>query len=67
MGDNAHVRGIKDYIVAAHKSGACTKYGGHVPKEKMGRNGKGVAYIAKMNAVGLKRFAENYRRVFGHD
>jgi len=67
VADNAQVAGIKDYIVKAHKAGACGKYGGHVPREKMGRNGKGVAYIAKMGPAGLRRFRRNYRRIFGHD
>ena len=67
MADNAQVRALKDYIVAAHKAGACGKYGEHVPREQMGRNGKGVAYIAKMDAAGLRRYARNYRRIFGHD
>jgi len=60
MGDNAQVKAIKSYIVAAHKAGACEKYGGHVPKEKMGRNGKGVAYIGKMTPEGGRRFRQNF-------
>ena len=67
MSDNAHVRAVKDYIVKAHKAGACGPDGEHIPREQMGRNGKGVAYIAKMDAAGRRQYARNYRRIFGHD
>ena len=67
MADNAQVRAVKDYIVKAHKAGACGKNGEHVPREQMGRVGKGVAYIAKMNAAERRLYARNYRRIFGHD
>ena len=67
MADNAQVRGLKDYIVAAHKAGACGKDGEHIPREQMGRNGKGVAYIGVMTAEGRRRYRRNFRRIFGHD
>lgn len=67
VADNAQVRAVKDLIVKAHKAGACGKNGEHVPREKMGRNGKGTAYIGKMDAAGLRQYARNYRRIFKHD
>ena len=36
MADNAQVRSIKDFIVKAHKAGACGKDGEQVPREKPG-------------------------------
>ena len=65
VADNAQVKSIKDYIVKAHKAGACGKDGEHVPREKMGRNGKGVAYVGVI--LDRARYARNYRRAFGHD
>ena len=66
MADNAQVRGLKEYIVKAHRAGACGKYGEHVPREKMGRNGKGVAYIGTMTPEGRRRFRRQHQRIFGH-
>ena len=67
MADNKQVKAVKDYIVKAHKAGACGKYGEHVPREKMGRNGKGVAYIATPTPEGRKRYRRHYRRIYKHD
>ena len=64
MADSAQVRAIKNYIVKAHRAGACGKFGEHMPREKMGRNGKGVAYVGK---VDRRRYGRNYRLIFGHD
>jgi len=67
MGDNRQVSAIKDYIVKAHKAGACGKYGEHVPQEQMGRVGKGSAYIGTMTPTERRRYRREYRRIFGHD
>ena len=63
MADNAQVRAVKDYIVKAHKAGACGKNGEHVPREQMGRNGKGVAYVATMTPEGRRRFRRNFAAI----
>ena len=60
MGDNAQVRGLKDYIVKAHKAGACGKYGEHIPREKMGRTGKGTAYVGTIDRA---RYARNFAAI----
>ena len=49
MADNKQVKAVKDYIVRAHKAGACGKDGEHIPREKMGRTGKGTAYVGKID------------------
>ena len=64
MADSVQVKGIKDYIVKAHRAGACTKDGGHIPREKMGRVGKGVAY--HLDHVTSPAFQRNHVRIFGH-
>jgi hypothetical protein len=66
VADNRQVRGIKDYIVKAHRAGACGKFGEHIPREKMGRNGKGVAYVGPQPWTSSK-FQHGYRLAFGHD
>ena len=63
MRDNAQVRRIKDYIVKAHKAGACGKSGEHVPREQMGRTGKGIAYIGMRTPEGQRRFCRNYDEI----
>lgn len=63
MADNAQVRAVKEYIVKAHKAGACGKNGEHVPREQMGRIGKGVAYIGKRTPEGQRRFERNFARI----
>ena len=67
MGDNRQVKAIKDYIVKAHKAGACGKYGEHVPREKMGRVGKGCAYVGVPTPEQRRRYREEYVKIFGHD
>jgi len=67
VADNRQVRDIKDYIVKAHKAGACGKYGEHVPREKMGRVGKGTVYVGVMTTPERRRYRSEYRRIFGHD
>ena len=63
MADNAQVRRVKEYIVKAHKAGACGKSGEHVPREKMGRNGKGVAFVGVMDTAGRRRFRRNFAAI----
>ena len=66
MADNAQVRAIKNYIVKAHRAGACGKFGEHIPREKMGRNGKGVAYVGPQPWTS-PAFQRRYRLAFGHN
>ena len=60
MADNKQVKAVKDYIVRAHKAGACGKDGEHIPREQMGRTGKGTAYIGKIDR---KRYARNFAAI----
>ena len=57
MADNKQVKAVKDYIVRAHKAGACGKDGEHIPREQMGRNGKGVAYVGRIDR---ERYGRNF-------
>lgn len=62
MADNAQVRGIKDYIVKAHRAGACGPNGEHVPREQMGRVGKGSHFRPPRD----EQYRRNYEAIFGH-
>jgi len=65
MPDSAQVRFLKNYIVRAHRAGACGKFGEHVPRARMGE--RGSAYRGMTTAAGQRRYGQGYRRVFNHD
>jgi len=63
MTRNKQVQAIEDYIVRAHRAGACGPNGEHVPNEQKGRNGKGSHF----RPARTEQYRENYAEVFGHD
>ncbi|MBE3039225.1 MAG: hypothetical protein IMZ62_10490 [Chloroflexi bacterium] len=67
MSESKQVKRIKDYIVKAHRAGACGKNGEHIPRARMGRVGKGSVYVCTMSADDRQRYGQEYRRIFGHD